>query len=86
MQRRLSLLKQWSKERFRTKEKTETSEDFKALEAEIELRHVGRQQLTIAIVNTHVPRIQTTVRLYEDILEMAGKTVYWRRENERLPC
>lgn len=34
-------LKQWSKERMGGEAKTETSDDFKALEAEMQYRHEG---------------------------------------------
>ncbi|QIW98533.1 hypothetical protein AMS68_004051 [Peltaster fructicola] len=52
MQRRLSLLKQWGKERFGSQRPTQTSDEFKAMEAEMQLRHNG------------LTRLQTSTRTY----------------------
>lgn len=47
--KKLDRLRQWGKERMGGEVKTDTSDDFKALETEMQLRHDGKVALRVDV-------------------------------------
>ena len=57
--KRLDRLKQWAGERMGGEVKTTLSEDFKAMEGEMQLRHEGRPSLTFELETNKLTSAKT---------------------------